>query len=327
MKDLLKKIKIEAKNNPKRIVFPEGNEPRTINAIKIILRDKIAKVILLGNINDIKKRLKKIKINPDNLTIIEPLKSDRLGHYAEEFYRLRRHKGITLEDAKRIIKDNIYFGTMMVHLNEADGFVCGAVHTTAETIRPALQIIKTKEKYHKVSGLFLMKLKGKIYLFADCAININPTAEELAMIAMDSANTSIEFGIKPRIAMLSFSTHESATHEVIEKVRNAVRIVKKRNPKLIIDGELQVDAAIVPFVAKIKCPNSILKGNANVLIFPNLETGNIAYKLVERLAKAQAIGPILQGLKKPINDLSRGCSVEDIVNITAITVVEVQKVS
>ena len=209
---------------------------------------------------------------------------------------------MTPEDADRIVRDEVYFGTMMVYCNDADGLVGGALHTTAETVRPALQIIKTLEKYHKVSGLFLMKLRDKAYLFADCAINIAPNADELAMIAIDSANTARMFGISPRVAMLSFSTYGSAKHEIVDKVRNAVSIVKNKRPDLIIDGEMQVDAAIVPFVAKIKCPKSILKGNANVLIFPSLEVGNIAYKLVERLAKAQAIGPVLQGLRKPVND-------------------------
>ena len=317
---------LKAKKSPKRIVFPEGSEERTLKAVKKIIRENIALVTLLGDNLVIRKKLQKLRVNSNNLQIIEPLKSERLREYTNQFYQLRKHKGITLENADKIVSDVTYFGTMMVYSGDADGLVSGAIHTTGETIRPALQIIKTKEKYHRVSGLFLMRVKNKVYLFADCAVNINPNAEELAMIAMDSANTALQFGIKPRIAMLSFSTHESANHEVIDKVRNAVKIVKKKRPELIIDGELQVDASIVPFVAKIKCPKSVLKGNANVLIFPNLEAGNIAYKLVERLAKAQAIGPILQGLKKPVNDLSRGCSVEDIVNITAITVVEAQNI-
>ncbi len=325
MQNILKKIKNQAKNHPKRIVFPEGTEERTLKAVKIILREGFAKIILLGDEKEIKRKKKKINVNPKKTTIINPLTSEKIKEYAERFYLLRKHKGITPKIADKIVKDENYFGTMMVHLGDADGLVSGAIHTTAETVRPALQIIRTKEKYHRVSAVFLMKLKDKIYFFADCAVNINPTSEELAMIAIDTAKTAKEFGINPRVALLSFSTHESAKHELIEKVRNAVKIAKRKNPNLIIDGELQVDAAIVPFVAKIKCPKSKLKGNANVLIFPDLEVGNIAYKLVERLAKAKAIGPILQGLKKPVNDLSRGCSVDDIVNITAITVVEAQK--
>ncbi len=326
MKNLLQQIIKKAQSNPKRIVFPETYDDRILYACSIIARKKIAMPILLGDEKKILSRMKTLGLSAKGTVIINHIKSEKQKYYAEKFYQIRKHKGMTLGEATKIMLRDEYFGTMMVHLGDADGLIAGAVHTTAETVRPALQIIKTKEKYHRVSGLFIMKLHDEFYLFADCSININPNSEELAQIGIDSMKTAKNFGIKPRVAFLSFSTHGSAKHENIDKVRKAAEIMSKKYPKAIVDGELQVDAAIVPFVAKIKCPQSKLKGRANVLIFPNVEAGNIAYKLVERLAKAQAVGPILQGLRKPVNDLSRGCSVEDIVNVAAITVVEAQNV-
>jgi len=235
---------------------------------------------------------------------------------------LRKHKGITPKQAKETIKDMNYFGTMMVHMNLADGMVTGTTFPTDDSIRPALQIIKTQEKFHKVSGVFFMVLEKRLLLFADTAIMIEPNSHDLVDIAIDTAETAQKFGITPRVAMLSFSTLGSADHPNVDKVREAVRMLQDSRPDIVADGEMQVDAALVPKVAAKKCPSSPIQGDANILIFPSLEAANIAYKLVERLGEAKAIGPILQGLKKPINDLSRGCHYKDIVNVTAFTVME-----
>ena len=233
-----------------------------------------------------------------------------------------KNKGISKKQAAEIVKDMNYFGTMMVYMELADGMVTGTTFPTDDSIRPALQIIKTEEKFHKVSGIFFMVLEKRLLLFADAAITINPNSHDLVDIAVDTAETAKKFGIKPRVAMLSFSTKGSADHPLVDKVQEAVRMLKYERPDIIVDGDLQVDAALVPKVAKKKCPKSPIQGDANILIFPDLQSANIAYKLVERLAKAKAIGPLLQGLKKPVNDLSRGCSYQDIVNVTAFTVCE-----
>jgi phosphate acetyltransferase len=325
MEKLLNEIKDKARKNPQRIVFPESTEPRTLKACDIIIKEGIAKPIFVGYPDQIKAKIKELGLmHLESVPVWNPANFADYNKYAEELYSLRKDKGMTLVEAHQTLQDFSYFATMMVHMGDADGLVSGAIHSTGDTVKPALQIIKTKDKYHKVSGLFLMLLENKTYLFADCAVTINPTAEELAMIAMDSVKTSRKFGIEPKVAMLSFSTKGSAKHEFVDKVVKATEIVQKLEPNLIIDGEMQVDAAIVPEVGTIKCPGCLLKGDANVLIFPDLQSGNIAYKLVERLAKAQAVGPILQGLNKPVNDLSRGCSIQDIVDVTAITAVEAQ---
>lgn len=326
MAKLLKQLKKQAAKNPKRIVFPEATEERILKACKIIMRKGIAKVILIGDEKKINEEARRLKVNLRKAKIINHLTSDKIEEYAEELYKIRKKKGMTLNKAREALRDETYFGTMMVHKGDADGLVSGAVHTTAHTVKPALQIIKTKEKYHRVSGLFLMFVRGKVYFFADSAININPDAQTLAEIAIDSEKTAKKFGIEPRVAMLSFSTHGSGGNDpVIQKMRRATEIVKKKMPTLKIDGEMQVDAAVDPIVCKVKCPDCRFHGFANVFIFPDLNCGNISYKLVERLGGAEAVGPILQGLKKPVNDLSRGCNVEDIVNVTAITVVEAQE--
>ena len=324
MKQFLNRVQALARKNPKHIVLPEGEEPRMLQAAEEIVEKKIAKLTLLGNEEKIKALTKKLKLKIDwkQVNIIDPLKSPLKTTYAKAFYELRKNKGITEKDAKKIMQQNNYFGTMMIQLNNADGLVTGTQHPTSESIRPALEIIKTKEKFHKVSGLFFMVFKRRVIIFADAAITIDPDAHDLVDIAVDTAETAKRFGIEPKVALLSFSTKGSAKHPFIDKVREAVAMINYQRPDLLVDGELQVDAAIVPEVAARKCPGSPLKGEANILIFPDLEAANIAYKLVERLAKAKAIVPILQGLKKPINKVSRGCHHKDIVNVTAFTACE-----
>ncbi|MBN2459278.1 phosphate acetyltransferase [Candidatus Woesearchaeota archaeon] len=320
----LENIRKKAKANPKAIVYPEGTEGRVLKAADKVAKQAFAKVIILGDEASIMEQAKKLKLKLKGVLIINPGKYERFEEMANAFYELRKHKGITLEQAREIVKKTNYFGTMLVQMGEADGLVSGSTHSTADTVRPALEIIKTHEKSHKVSSFFFMVMGGKPMLFADCAIIIDPDAKDLAGIAIDTAKSAKAFGIEPRVAMLSFSTKGSATHPSVDKVKEAVAIAKGTMPELIIDGEMQVDAALVPDVCIKKCPDCMIKGDANVLIFPDLNSGNIAYKLVERLAKASAVGPILQGLRKPVNDLSRGCSVDDIVDVTAITVVEAQ---
>jgi phosphate acetyltransferase len=321
MKKFINFVKKTAKANPQRIVFPEGFEERVLMATKKILKEKTAIPILIGNPDVIRANAKKLGIKLDfrKIEIHDPLTSPKRAAFAKEFYNLRKHKGITEEEALKTIEKINYFGTMMVHMGDADGMISGTTYSTAETVRPALQIIKTKEKFQKVSGVFFLILEKRLLLFADSAITIDPNSHDLADIAIDTAETAKKFNIEPRIAMLSFSTHGSAKHPHVDKVKEATALIRDQRPDLIVEGEMQVDAALIPHIAKRKFPESKLKGDANIMIFPDLQSGNIAYKLVERLAKAKAIGPILQGLKKPINDLSRGCSWQDIANLAAFT--------
>ncbi|MBU1198476.1 MAG: phosphate acetyltransferase [Nanoarchaeota archaeon] len=324
MKEFMNNIKAKAKQNPKTIVFPEGTEERILRAAEKIIQQGIAGVILIGDENEIKSKANELGVNIEYAKIINPNTFEKFDEYANAFFEMRKHKGITLEQAKETMSNLTYFGTMLVHMGEADGLVSGSTHSTADTVRPALQIIKTKEEFHKVSSFFFMLLEDKLLIFADCAIIIDPDVKTLAEIAIDTANNARKFGINPKVAMLSFSTKGSAKHAFVDKVIEATALVKEKMPDLIVDGEMQVDAALVPHICEKKCKDCDLKGDANVLIFPDLQSGNIAYKLVERLAKANAVGPILQGLNKPVNDLSRGCSVQDVIDVTAITVVEAQ---
>lgn len=329
MQNFLRKVKSIARKDPKSIVFPESDDERILKAVAIISQQKFAKPVLIGDKRKIKNACKKLKLKIDweEISIVDPTNKILIKKYSEALFSIRKDKGVTEKDARNLIKDPNYFGTMMIQLEDADGMITGATHPTANSIRPVLQIIKTREKFHKVSGIFFMVLHNKPLLFADAAITVEPDAHDLVDIAIDTAETAKKFGIKPKIALLSFSTKGSAKHPLVDKVTEAVAMIKDERPDLLVDGELQVDAALVPQIAKRKCPDSPLKGDANVLIFPDLQTANIAYKLVERLAKAKAIGPLLQGLKKPVNKLSRGCSYEDIVNVTAFTVCECQQPS
>lgn len=326
MHKFLRSVHSRARKNPKRIVFPEGTEERILRATESILKKKLAHIILVGPTRTIKNNAKKLEldINWDKVEIYDPKRSKKLDEYADIFYEKRKHKGITPEQAREIVQGMNYFGTMMVENGDVDGMVTGTTYSTAESIRPALQIIKTKERFQKVSGVFFLVLEDRLLLLADTAITIEPNSHDLKDIAIDTAETAQIFGIKPRVAFLSFSTKGSADHPEVDKVKEAVALMKAERPEITVDGEIQVDTALVPAVAKRKAPKSAIQGDANILIFPNLASANIAYKLIERLAKAKAIGPLLQGLKKPVNDLSRGCSYQDIVNITAFTVCECQ---
>lgn len=319
MKEYLDLVHAKAKAHPKKIVFPESTEQRTLQAIETILNEQLAIPVLLGSQKNIAARAAelKLKIDFDQLEIHDPETSPLLEKFSEHYFQLRQHKGITPEQAAETVRNIYYFGTLLVEHDLADGLVSGIEVTTAGSVRAALEILRPSDQFHKVSGLFMMVMEERLLLFADCAINIDPTAEELAHIAIDSAKTAKQFGIKPKVALLSFTTFSEKDNA--EKIRQALKIARKLQPELIIDGEMQVDAALVPEVANHKCPKSQIQGDANILIFPNLEAGNIAYKLVERLAGAEALGPILQGLHKPVNDLSRGCNFHDIVNLTAIT--------
>ncbi|MDD5017113.1 MAG: phosphate acetyltransferase [Eubacteriales bacterium] len=326
---LMDEIKQKARTDKKRVVLPEGPEERTLKAAEIISREGIADVILIGNEAEISEKAAGLDIS--RVTIIDSKKSDKLDDYAAAFYELRKHKGVTQELAKETIMDPLYYACMMIKMGDADGMVAGAINTTANTLRPALQIIKTSPGISVVSSSFIMELENKNYghngilMFGDCAINPCPDENELAAIAVSTAKTGAALtGMTPKVAMLSFSTKGSAKHALADKVIRATEIVKQLDPSLMVDGELQADAALVEKVGQLKSPGSPVAGKANVLIFPDLQAGNIGYKLVQRLAGAEAIGPISQGLAAPVNDLSRGCSVDDIVSVVAITAVQAQ---
>ncbi|MGL5149988.1 MAG: phosphate acetyltransferase [Clostridium sp.] len=329
--ELMNKIWEAAKADKKKIVLPEGDEQRTIIASAKIAEIGLALPILVGNEEDILNRAKELNVDLKGVEIINPEKSAHLEECVTAFYELRKSKGMTMEKAEKIVKDPLYFGTMMVKLDHADGMVAGAVHTTGDLLRPGLQIIKTAPGVSVVSSFFIMMVPGSKYgeegmlLFSDCAVNPNPNSEQLAAIAIATADTARHLcKVEPKVAMLSFSTMGSADHELVDKVRVATERAKELRPDLLIDGEMQLDAAIVKKVAEQKAPNSKVAGNANVLVFPDLQAGNIGYKLVQRFANAEAIGPVCQGFAKPINDLSRGCSSEDIVNVVALTAVQAQ---
>ena len=323
MSDFLTRMKAAAKADKKTVVLPEGEDQRTIDAAKIIVEEDLANLVILGDPD---------KIDLPGVTVIDPKCGPKHEEYAQKFAELRAKKGVTIEQARAQMNDATYYGTMMVKMGDADGLVSGACHSTADTLRPALQILKTAPGTKLVSAFFIMCTRTPQFgtdgtlIFADCGLNINPTSDELSEIAIASAKSWQTFmgGAEPHVAMLSYSTMGSAGGEVAKKVQEAVAFCKEKAPEVPIDGDLQLDAAIVPTVAQLKAPGSPVAGKANVLVFPDLEAGNIGYKLVQRFAGAEAYGPILQGIAKPVNDLSRGCSAEDIVGVVAITAVQAQ---
>lgn len=324
-------IKKRAKENIKTIILPEAEDKRVLEAASKVTNEGFAKIILLGDEVQITEDSKKYNIDLSGVTIINPLKSEKKNEYTERLYELRKHKGLTIEQAEELLKQPIYFGMMMLkdESSRADGLVSGAAHSTSDTLRPALQILKTAPNTKLVSAFFVMCVpeceygENGTFIFGDSGLNENPTAEELSEIAISSSKSFEQLvGTEPKVAMLSYSTYGSAKSELTEKVIEATKLVKEKAPSLCVDGELQLDAAIVPEIAKSKAPGSKVAGNANVLIFPDLNAGNIGYKLVQRLAKAEAYGPLCQGIAKPVNDLSRGCSAEDIVGVVAITAVQ-----
>lgn len=316
-----------AKSKKKHIVLSEGKDERILRAADRLVRQGIVNVTLLGDTNEISGTISKLGLclNHDNCQIINPHESFYYDDYVNTLFELRKGKNMPLEVARDLMTDVAYYGTMMVFKGHADGMVSGAIHTTAHTIRPALQFVKTKPGISLVSSIFFMCLPDRVMVFGDCAININPTAEELAEIAISSADTSTKFGIEPRVAMLSYSSGESGTGEDVEKVRSATEIVKQKRPDIKVEGPIQYDAAVDPITGKQKMPNSEVAGNASVLIFPDLNTGNNTYKAVQRETGAMAIGPMLQGMNKPVNDLSRGCTVDDIFNTVVITAIQAQE--
>jgi phosphate acetyltransferase len=316
--DLFEGLKQKLSGRDMKIVFPEGLDERIVRAASRLAEEKRLTPILIGNIEQVQAKAKELGVSLEAAEIYDPASYAGMDELVAAFVERRKGKA-TEEDARKILLDENYFGTMLVYLNKANGLVSGAAHSTADTVRPALQIIKTKAGVKKTSGVFIMVREEEKYVFADCAINIAPDSNDLAEIAVESAKTAAMFDIDPRIAMLSFSTKGSAKSPETERVSGAVEEAKRRNPALVIDGEFQFDAAFVPSVAKSKAPNSPLQGDANVFIFPSLEAGNIGYKIAQRLGGFEAVGPILQGLNRPVNDLSRGCNEEDVYKLALIT--------
>jgi len=314
----------QARADRRRIVLPEGDDDRILTAASRLLHRGVADLTILGDESAVRGRAAELGLDISAATVLDPQTSELCDRFAEQYARLRAHKGVTLEQAREIIQDVSYFGTMLVYNDMVDGMVSGAKHTTAHTVRPAFEIIRTQDGVSTVSSIFLMCLADRVLAYGDCAIVPDPTAEQLADIAISSARTAAKFGIEPRVAMLSYSTGTSGSGADVDKVRTATELVRQREPDLPVEGPIQYDAAVDPTVAAAKMPDSPVAGRATVLIFPDLNTGNNTYKAVQRSAGAIAIGPVLQGLRKPVNDLSRGALVEDIVNTVAITAIQAQ---
>lgn len=324
-------IKERAKKDIKKIVLPEASDLRILKAAEMAVKSAYADIVLIGNKENINKMAKENNLDISKTTIIDPQISEKSEIYANSLYELRKEKGMTLEKARELVKDEVYFGMMMVKLNEADGLVSGAIHSTSDTLRPALQILKTAPGTKLVSAFFLMVVpnceygENGVFVFGDCGLNQNPSAEELVEIANSSSKSFEQLVGKPaNVAMLSYSTKGSAKSDLTQKVIDATNMIKEKYPEMRVDGELQLDAAIVPAVAESKAPGSEVGGMANTLIFPDLNAGNIGYKLTQRLGRAEAYGPLCQGIAKPVNDLSRGCSAEDVAGVIAITAVQAQ---
>ena len=327
----IEEIKNRAKAELKTIILPEATDVRILKATETITKEGYAKIVLIGNEEEITAIAEQNQIDIAGVTIINPSTSSKKQEYSNTLYELRKNKGMTLEEAEKLVLDPVYYGMLMLKLDEADGLVSGAIHSTSDTLRPALQILKTAPGTKLVSAFFLMVVPNCEYgekgtfIFADSGLNENPDSEALSEIAISSSKSFEELvGKTPKVAMLSYSTYGSAKSENTQKVIDATKLVKEKMPELLVDGELQLDAAIIPEVAEFKAKESPLKGEANVLVFPDLGAGNIGYKLVQRLAKAEAYGPLCQGIAKPVNDLSRGCSSDDIVGVVAITAVQAQ---
>lgn len=325
--DLINRIREQARQDCQRIVLPEGFEERTIMAADTIIREKLCYVYLIADPEDLSKKVEKYGLkNIEKATVINPKDHPKKKEYTTLLYELRKEKGMTMDEAARLVEDPLYLGTLMIKAGDADGEVAGAANATGDVLRPAFQIVKTMPGISIVSGAFIMILEDQnfgedgVLVFADGAVHPDPDEKQLAEIAVATASTTRSIlGFEPRIAMISFSTKGSASHPMVDKVVHATKLAKEMDPSLVIGGEMQADAALIPAIAASKAPGCAIQGDANVLIFPDLNVGNTAYKLVQRLAKAEAVGPVLQGMAAPINDLSRGCSVSDIVNLVAIT--------
>ncbi|MCR8849971.1 phosphate acetyltransferase [Rossellomorea sp. SC111] len=318
MSNLFTTLTDKVKGKELKIVFPEGTDERILTAASRLSADGILTPIVVGNVDEVNAKADQLGVKLDGCDVVDPASFAGMDELVKAFVERRKGKA-TEEDAKKILLDGNYFGTMLVYTGQAHGLVSGAAHSTADTVRPALQIIKTKEGVRKTSGVFIMVREDEKYVFADCAINITPDSQDLAEIAIESAKTADMFDIDPRVAMLSFSTKGSAKSPETEKVVEAVSLAKEKVPELTVDGEFQFDAAFVPSVAEKKAPGAAIQGNANVFVFPSLEAGNIGYKIAQRLGNFEAVGPILQGLNAPVNDLSRGCNEEDVYKLALIT--------
>lgn len=321
MTNLFDEMKAKVTGWDRKIVFPEALDERVLTAAGRLAEEGIVTPVLIGNMEEIQAKAKELKVSLEKTEIYDPSRYVEFEEMVAAFVERRKGK-VSEDDARKLLLTENYFGTMLVYMKKADGLVSGAVNSTADTVRPALQIIKMKEGLKKTSGVFIMVKEQEKYVFADCAINIAPDSQDLAEIAVESAKTAKAFGIDPRVAMLSFSTKGSAVSDETKKVEAALEIAKQLDPELLIDGEFQFDAAIVPSVARQKAPQSPIQGDANVLVFPSLEAGNIGYKIAQRLGGYEAVGPILQGMNSPVNDLSRGCSSDDVYNLAVITALQ-----